>query len=285
MAVLPERHHLRPALPRSGARRSVRPAQLGAGAERRRPDGGATAAQRPGGTAGAGGRAEAPGRTHHGEAGSGGRARLALRGADGLPLRAGGGAARVPLHDAADGGLLRAEAGGGPAAHGGGPASAAVPGRARHPAERRPDRHGPADQPDPYRLRPARPGLRGRRDVGRTGSAGRDDRDARRAESARGEGRRFTEPARQPAAGDGRAPGAERPAAERGAHAVHDGGLGEHRHGEPGHHPAVRCRAWRWPGARDAGAGLRVPGRGAARRRAVRGRGGPAQGPLRARRP
>lgn len=74
----------------------------------------------------------------------------------------------------------------------------------------------------------------------------------------------------KPAAGDAGAPGAERPAAERGADAVHERGLGQRGHGQPGHHSPVRHRQLPDTGPRHPSAGLPVPGRGAAGRRALR---------------
>ncbi|EFE73820.1 membrane-associated oxidoreductase [Streptomyces filamentosus NRRL 15998] len=280
VAVLPQRDHLRLTYLRHDPQRPVHPAHLGAGAERRRAHGGAAAAGRTARPARPGGGAEAPGGADHREAGSGGRPGLSVRGADRLPFRAGGGASRVPLHDAAAGGLRAAPAGGGTAADRGRSASAALPGRPGHPADRRPDRHGSADQPAQRGPGPARAGHRRGRYDGRAGPPGRDDRDAGRAEPARDEGGRFAEPARQPAARRGGPARAERPAADGGAHALHDRGVGERRHGEPGHHSPVRRGLRPDPGARHPLAELREPGRGAAGRRPVRGRGGPAQGPV-----
>lgn len=215
VAVLPQWHHLRLTQLRPDPQRPVRPAGVGARAERRRAHGGAAAAERSAGPAGPGGGTEAPGGADHREAGSGGRPGGSVRGADRLPFRAGGGAPRVPLHDPAAGGVRAAPAGGRTAPHGGRSASAALPHRSGDPAYRRPDRHRSADQPAQRRPGPARAGHRRGRHGGRPGPPGRDDRDGGRTEPARGEGGRFAEPARQPAARRRGPSRAERPAARR----------------------------------------------------------------------
>ena len=193
-----------------------------------------------------------------------------LRRAEALPLREGSAAARGQVHHPAPGGLLDPAPGGRPRAHGGRPASAALPDPQRHAAHRRPDRHRPADQPGRHLPRPARQLDHGRRALGRSGPAGRDDGVARPAEPARREGRRLLQPARQQARQSVRPAGAQRPADDRGTHALHDAGRArrsphDQRHDTPARHP------------RPA---LRVPGRHPARRRPLRGRRRPGPGAL-----
>ena len=130
------------------------------------------------------------------------------------------------------------------------------------PADRRPDRHGPADQPDRRRPRPARPGLRRA-----TGCRSRQDLQAEMIET-RGElslrgakvGGSLSLRGSRLRATDGRR-ALNAPQLTRGAHAVHDRGVGEHRHGEPGHHSPVRCR--RAATVRRAGRGRRSSSAGA----------------------
>lgn len=197
VAGVPQRERVRPACRGHRDRRSARRAPLGPGAHGTGPDrvlvaaGRAARARRPGGLPEAGrGPDRRPARSR-------GRHDRAVRRDEGLPFREGDRAAGVPVHDAAAGGLRDTAAGGGPAAHRGRSASAALPLPQRCAPHRRAHRHGPAAQPGGDLPRPARQLPRRRRHDHRAGSAGRDDGVARRAEPARREGGRLAQPARR----------------------------------------------------------------------------------------
>ncbi len=271
VAGLPQRQHLRSAHRRSGPRRSARAASVGPGAPGAGPGRGAAAARRAAPAARPGLRAQDHRCVHHGHSRRCGRHDQAIRRTAGLPLRGRGGAAGEPVHHAAAGELCDTPGGGGPAAHRGRSPSAALCGALRHPAHRRAHRHGPDAQSDRGAQGPPRPVDHGGRDDRRPGSPGRDDGVLRRAVAARRHHRRVAEPARQPAEQSVRPPGAERPAAHRRAHPLSDRrGPGQLPVLQQRHSP-VRRRAH--PLARHAYAALRVRGRDAARRRAVRRRG------------
>lgn len=265
---VPHGQRLRSQRPRRRPGRSARRARLGARAQCPRPGGRPAAAARSAAGAGPGGLPEAARGADQRAAGTVRWRGGPVRGAPVLPLRQRDPAVRGPLRHAAPDQLRDTAAGGGPAAHRGRSAPAALPGGARDPAHRRADRHRPAGQPGRGAAGQQGPVDRRGRDVRGTGLTGGAAGDVRGGEPARRQGRRVDEPARGPPAQPVRAVRAQRPAADRRADPVPDLHRAGLRRVRGLLHSPVRAGADAHPG--QAGPALRVPGRAAAGRRPFR---------------